>query len=99
MTRNEKPRDPLLLSNRRRQMMSSCRLELHRYIITSQEDTDDRTQTIQAEAPLFVRQALGCQPRGSSIMMTCLAIALRGLLITTTTMGIITYLLLANSHI
>jgi hypothetical protein len=33
------------------------------------------------------------------VAMTCLAIALRGLLVTATTVGIVAYLLLTQSHI
>jgi hypothetical protein len=36
---------------------------------------------------------------GGSLMMTFVAIALRGLLVTTTAVAIVAYLLLTNSHI
>lgn len=35
----------------------------------------------------------------AGVIVTCLAIALRGLLVTTTAAGIVAYLLLTNSHI
>lgn len=37
--------------------------------------------------------------RTVGVMMTCLAITLRGLLVTATAVGIVAYLLLTNSHI
>ena len=37
--------------------------------------------------------------RVGGIVLTCAAIVLRGLLVTTTAVGIIAYLLLTNSHI
>ncbi len=37
--------------------------------------------------------------RMGGVTMTCLAIALRGLLVTTTAVGIVAYLLLTQSHI
>jgi hypothetical protein len=37
--------------------------------------------------------------RAGGVLITCLAIALRGLLVTTTAVAIVAYLLLTNSHI
>jgi hypothetical protein len=38
------------------------------------------------------------EPFGGGVMMTSLATALRGLLVTTTAVGIVAYLLLSSSH-
>lgn len=59
----------------------------------------NRSGAVNAGQPRIEHRASFHARSVGGVVLTCLAIILRGLLVTTTAVGIVAYLLLTNSHI